>query len=66
MGTGIGFYPEGARLGTVAGHMSWSRVATGSFTESLPDCRVVCEIDLGMVLAKRTVELERLSETTTS
>ena len=65
VGTGLGFFPDGTKLGSVAGVLSVIARGRGLIVESVPARKVVIDIDFGFVEVRRTVALEVVSEEAT-
>ena len=66
VGAGLGFFADGTKLGSIAGAMAAIARGYGVIVESEPDQKVVIDIDFGMVVAHRTIDLEALDENTTT
>ncbi|MEM9554578.1 MAG: hypothetical protein AAGC60_09980 [Acidobacteriota bacterium] len=60
IGTRIGYYPDGDRLGSFAGLLSTLARGEGVITESIANERVEYRIDFGFVIAHRAVSLHAL------
>ena len=58
VGTGLGFFPDTTKLGSIAGAVSSAARGRGVIVESEPDRKVVIEIDFGMVVTRRTIDFE--------
>ena len=64
-GTRLGFFPDGKRLGSIGGAIASIARGKGVIVESEAARKVVYEIDFGVVVARRTIDLETLDENTT-
>jgi len=65
VGTRLGFFPDGRRMGSIAGALSTMARGQGEIVESEPPHRVVIDIDFGFVTSHRTIELESVGAATT-
>ncbi len=65
VGTRLGFFPDETKLGFIGRALAPIIRGRGVILESEPDHKVVIEIDFGMVVAVRTMDLEALSDSTT-
>ncbi len=65
VGSRLGFFPDTTRMGSIGGVVASLARGIGIVVESDAPRRVVSEIDFGIVVAHRTIDLEAIDERAT-